>query len=117
MSNRFNALKADAEWQKVWDERRTFAADDLSVEVTADTALALGLTSLLAAPPLRSLLFTRPDAAALRRCGLAQEGDPREAAHRLADPSFALLARSLRVASRSTPEQAREYDAELRHLR
>ena len=28
--SRFNALKADAAWQKVWDERRTFAADDAS---------------------------------------------------------------------------------------
>ena len=28
MALRFNALKADAAWQKVWDERRTFAADD-----------------------------------------------------------------------------------------
>ncbi|WP_174280134.1 leucine--tRNA ligase [Sphingomonas bacterium] len=27
---RFNALKADARWQAVWDERRTFAADDAS---------------------------------------------------------------------------------------
>ena len=26
--SRFNALKADAAWQAVWDERRTFAADD-----------------------------------------------------------------------------------------
>ncbi|MET0269208.1 MAG: class I tRNA ligase family protein, partial [Sphingomonas sp.] len=30
MASRFNALKADAAWQKVWDERRTFAADDSS---------------------------------------------------------------------------------------
>ncbi len=30
MSERFNALSADARWQKVWDERRTFAADDSS---------------------------------------------------------------------------------------
>ncbi|GHF41407.1 enoyl-CoA hydratase/carnithine racemase [Amycolatopsis bartoniae] len=93
-----------------------FAADDLRVEVAADTVLALGLTSLLSAPPLRSLLFTQPDAAALRRCGLAQEGAPEEAAVRLADPSAALLVRSLRVAARSTPAQAREYDAELRRL-
>ncbi|MCW3834906.1 leucine--tRNA ligase [Sphingomonas canadensis] len=28
--SRFNALKADAHWQKVWDDRRTFAADDSS---------------------------------------------------------------------------------------
>jgi leucyl-tRNA synthetase len=28
--SRFNALKADAHWQSVWDERRTFAADDAS---------------------------------------------------------------------------------------
>jgi leucyl-tRNA synthetase len=28
MASRFNALKADAAWQAVWDERRTFAASD-----------------------------------------------------------------------------------------
>jgi leucyl-tRNA synthetase len=28
MASRFNALKADAAWQKVWDERSTFAARD-----------------------------------------------------------------------------------------
>jgi leucyl-tRNA synthetase len=28
MASRFNALKADAAWQKVWDDRRTFAARD-----------------------------------------------------------------------------------------
>ncbi|MEG3088431.1 leucine--tRNA ligase [Sphingomonas sp. PB4P5] len=28
MASRFNALKADASWQKVWDESRTFAARD-----------------------------------------------------------------------------------------
>ena len=26
MASRFNALKADAAWQKVWDDRHTFAA-------------------------------------------------------------------------------------------
>ena len=30
MSTRFNALKADAHWQGVWDERATFAAQDES---------------------------------------------------------------------------------------
>ena len=30
MAERFNALKADAAWQRVWDERKTFAADDAS---------------------------------------------------------------------------------------
>jgi leucyl-tRNA synthetase len=30
MSQRFNALSADARWQRVWDERGTFAADDHS---------------------------------------------------------------------------------------
>lgn len=30
MNQRFNALKADAHWQGVWDERSTFAADDSS---------------------------------------------------------------------------------------
>ena len=28
MTSRFNALKADAAWQRVWDERQTFAARD-----------------------------------------------------------------------------------------
>ncbi|WP_239019594.1 leucine--tRNA ligase [Sphingomonas suaedae] len=28
--SRFNALKADSAWQKLWEERRTFAADDHS---------------------------------------------------------------------------------------
>jgi leucyl-tRNA synthetase len=32
MASRFNALKADAAWQKIWDERKTFAADDLSTK-------------------------------------------------------------------------------------
>jgi leucyl-tRNA synthetase len=30
MATRFNALKSDAEWQRVWEEHRTFAADDHS---------------------------------------------------------------------------------------
>jgi leucyl-tRNA synthetase len=30
MASRFNALKADAAWQKVWDDRQTFAARDNS---------------------------------------------------------------------------------------
>lgn len=30
MASRFNALKADAHWQSVWDERQTFAARDTS---------------------------------------------------------------------------------------
>ena len=30
MSQRFNALSADARWQRAWDERKTFAADDAS---------------------------------------------------------------------------------------
>ena len=29
---RFNALKADAHWQALWEERRTFAADDTSAK-------------------------------------------------------------------------------------
>lgn len=32
MASRFNALKADAAWQAVWDERRTFAARDDSAK-------------------------------------------------------------------------------------
>ena len=35
MSTRFNALKADAHWQRVWDERRTFVADDASTKPRA----------------------------------------------------------------------------------
>ncbi|MBA3837325.1 MAG: hypothetical protein C0499_06675, partial [Zymomonas sp.] len=30
MASRFNALKADAAWQAVWEERGTFAADSNS---------------------------------------------------------------------------------------
>lgn len=30
--SRFNALKADSAWQKLWEERRTFAADDNSTK-------------------------------------------------------------------------------------
>ena len=30
MTSRFNALKVDAHWQQIWDERRSFAADDAS---------------------------------------------------------------------------------------
>ena len=30
MASRFNALKADAHWQSVWDERHSFVADDAS---------------------------------------------------------------------------------------
>ena len=32
MASRFNALKADAHWQAVWDERRSFVADDASAK-------------------------------------------------------------------------------------
>ncbi|KQT35396.1 leucine--tRNA ligase, partial [Sphingomonas sp. Leaf412] len=32
MTTRFNALKADEHWQKVWDDRATFAADDHSAK-------------------------------------------------------------------------------------
>lgn len=32
MASRFNALKADAAWQKVWDDAQTFAADDSSTK-------------------------------------------------------------------------------------
>ncbi len=35
MASRFNALKADAHWQAVWDERRTFVADDASTKPRA----------------------------------------------------------------------------------
>ena len=33
--SRFNALKADAHWQRVWDERQSFAADDASTKPRA----------------------------------------------------------------------------------
>jgi leucyl-tRNA synthetase len=32
MASRFNALKADAAWQKVWDDRATFVARDDSTK-------------------------------------------------------------------------------------
>ena len=35
MASRFNALKADAHWQQVWDERRAFAADNASARPRA----------------------------------------------------------------------------------
>ena len=95
-----------------------FVTDDVEVSVDARTVLATGLTSSLPAAlggaRARGLLFAESvDASGLRACGLAQSGDPEEAARRLAQPSAALLARSLRVAARSTPDQARLYDAEL----
>jgi enoyl-CoA hydratase/carnithine racemase len=95
-----------------------FVTDDVAVSVDAETALALGLTSSLPAAlggaRARGLLFAESvDAATLRVCGLAQHGNPEEAVRHLAQPSAALLVRSLRVAARSTPDQARLYDAEL----
>jgi hypothetical protein len=95
-----------------------FVTDDVAVSVDTETVLALGLTSSLPAAlggvRARGLLFAESlDAEALRSSGLAQCGNPEEAAHQLARPSSALLVRSLRVAARSTPEQARLYDAEL----
>jgi hypothetical protein len=99
-----------------------FVSNDVSVSVDTPTVLALGLTSSLpiavGAAPARGLLFSeRLDAAALRSCGLARHGeDPDAVATRLTDPAAALLVRSLRVAARSTAEQARAYDAELRQL-
>ncbi|TDV57536.1 hypothetical protein [Actinophytocola oryzae] len=96
-----------------------FVTDDVAVSVDADTVLALGLTSSLPAAvgavPARALLFGGTlDAAPLRDSGLARRGDP--AAARVDSPGAALVVRSLRVAARSTAEQAREYDAELRQL-
>lgn len=98
-----------------------FAADDVTVSVAAATVLRLGLTSSLPAAvgavPARGLLFASTlDATALRAHGLAHAGDPVAAAERLADPEAALLVRSLRVAARSTVEQARAYDDELRRI-
>lgn len=99
-----------------------FVADDAVVTVDVATVLALGLTSILPAAiglaPARRLLFgTELDATALRDSGLVTSGDPDEAAARLAaDPAAALLARSFRVAARSSTVQARQYDAELRRI-
>jgi enoyl-CoA hydratase/carnithine racemase len=99
-----------------------FVTDDVVVSVDASTVLALGLTSslllALGAIPARSLLFSagQLDASALRRSGLAQDGDPVDASARLTDPATALLVRSFRVAARSSADQARLYDAELRQL-
>ncbi|MEU8639424.1 hypothetical protein AB0C38_45150 [Amycolatopsis sp. NPDC048633] len=99
-----------------------FVTDDVTVSVDVDSALALGLTSTLPAAiggaTARALLFGGPaDATAVRRSGLAIDGDPEEAAARLAEPAAALLLRSLRVAAHSTRDQARQYDDELRQLR
>lgn len=98
-------------------------SNDVSVSVDVPTVLALGLTSSLptavGAAPARGLLFAGAplDADALRGSGLARHGQDAEAlATRLAEPAAALLVRSLRVAERSRPEQARAYDAELRQL-
>ncbi|MBB4910901.1 hypothetical protein [Actinophytocola algeriensis] len=95
-----------------------FVTDDVVVSVDARTVLALGLTSALPAAlggtRARGLLFAESvDATGLRACGLAQSGDAEDAVKRLARPSAALVVRSLRVAARSTPDQARLYDAEL----
>lgn len=100
-----------------------FVAEDLAVSLDADTVLAFGLTASLpaaiGAAPARSLLLGAGplDAAALVECGLARPAAQAPAAiARLGDPSVASLVRSLRVAARSTPRQAREYDAELRRI-
>ncbi|KAA9157620.1 hypothetical protein FPZ12_024815 [Amycolatopsis acidicola] len=95
------------------------AADDCTVSVEADTVLALGLTSTLPAAigsaPARSVLFAGSiDAVSLQRLGFT--GDPASALERVSTPDAARLTRSLRVAARSTPGQARDYDAELRRL-
>lgn len=95
-----------------------FVTDDAVVDVDAATVLALGLTSSLPAAlggaRARGLLFAESvNAHGLRAAGLARFGDPEAAAKRLAEPPAALLVRSLRVAARSTPEQARHYDREL----
>lgn len=98
-----------------------FVREDIEITADADAVLALGLTSVLPAAlggaPARALLLGGPvDAASLCQSGLATRGDPAEAADRLADPAAALLVRSLRVAARSTREQSRQYDDELRQL-
>lgn len=98
-----------------------FVADDVTVSVDHRTVLGLGLTSslpaALGAVPARRLLFAGSlDAWALRASGLAHDGDPAAEAARLAVPGAALLVRSLRVAARSTAQQAMAYDDELRRL-
>ncbi|GAB1510534.1 hypothetical protein [Actinophytocola sp. KF-1] len=95
-----------------------FVTDDVVVDVDAATVLALGLTSSLPAAlggaRARGLLFAESvNAHTLRASGLARFGDPSAAVRRLAEPSAALLARSLWFAGRSTPAQARDYDREL----
>lgn len=95
-----------------------FVTDDMLVDVDTATVLATGLTSSLPAAlggaRARGLLFTESvNAHGLRAAGLARFGDPEAAVKRLATPSAALLVRSLRVAARSTPAQARDYDREL----
>jgi enoyl-CoA hydratase/carnithine racemase len=100
-----------------------FVTDDVTVSVDAATILALGLTSSLPAAVggahARALLLGGGpiDAEALRATGLARPGDAEQAARRLAeDPAAGLLLRSMRVAARSTAEQARHYDTELRRI-
>jgi hypothetical protein len=92
-----------------------FVTDDVSVAVATEVVLSLGLTWSLpvaiGAGPARGLLFGGVlDASALRDSGLAHRGTPE------AVSVDSLVVRSLRVAARSTPDQAREYDAELRRL-
>lgn len=99
-----------------------FVTDDLAVSVHAADVLALGLTSSLpaaiGAAPARSLLLSPArGAAALVRSGLARPAeDAIGMIHRLTDPTATSLVRSLRFAARSTPAQARGFDAELRRI-
>jgi enoyl-CoA hydratase/carnithine racemase len=94
-------------------------SDDVSVSVTADVVLWLGLTwslpHAIGAVAAKGLLFGGTlDAAALRDSGLAHRGDP--TAVSLDSPHDALLVRSLGHAARSTAMQAESYDAQLREL-
>jgi enoyl-CoA hydratase/carnithine racemase len=96
------------------------ALDDVPV------LLALGLPGDLqravGPPAARRLLLERAhlDAGTAVRLGLAEPADDTAAgitAARLAGSTGArLLLRSLTTAARSTPDQARRYDAELRHV-
>jgi enoyl-CoA hydratase/carnithine racemase len=104
-----------------------YVLDDLAVELDdVGALLTLGLAGELqrAIGPVaaRRLLLDarRLDATTAVRLGLARaaaDADPAATAARLArDGGARLLLRSLAAAARSTPDQARLYDTELRHL-
>jgi len=96
-----------------------YVTDDVSVSVTADVVLWLGLTwslpHAIGEAHAKTLLFGGTlDATTLRDSGLARRGDP--TAVQLDSPGDALLARSLHHAKRSTAIEAESYDSQLREL-